>query len=141
MKQRKTYEPNVTLALPYLRAIQRDSGLMFPWEPHHRRTLDVEFHKLQRAAGIALPCPNEGRHECTETCSVYGWHGFRYAHATYNYGRVSDRELMHQMGHSSRAMMDYYARIARLNQARVYNGFVPGAGAKSAQSAEAATST
>jgi hypothetical protein len=52
VKQKKFYNPKVTAALPYLRAIMQPTGLIFPWAPHDRRTLDVEFHKLQRAAGI-----------------------------------------------------------------------------------------
>jgi integrase len=127
VKQKKEYAPKVTAALPHLRAIMPEpaKGLIFPWAPHNRRTLDVEFHKLQEAAGIELVCPKADKHECTDACHVYGWHAIRYAHGTYNYGRVPDRELMEQMGHSTRAMMDRYARTARLNKAKMYNLFVP----------------
>ena len=127
VKQKKHYCPNVTVAFPYLRAIRPTTarGLIFPWAPHDRRTLFEQFQRLQKAADIKLTCPKAGTHECTDACEFYGWHGFRYAHATYNYGRVSDRELMAQMGHSSRRMLDHYARIAKLNQAKLYNGYVP----------------
>ena len=119
VKQKKDYSPKVTAALPYLQALmpEEPTGLIFPWAPHDRRTLDVEFHKLQVAAGIHLPCP----------CHVYGWHALRYSHGTYNYGRVSDRDLMQQMGHSTRVMMDRYARMARRNAGAMYNLYLPGA--------------
>ena len=67
-----------------------------------------------------------GTHKCLDSCHVYGWHAFRYAHATFNYGRVTDRELMDQMGQSSQKMFEHYTRVARLNQARVYDAYVPG---------------
>jgi integrase len=133
VKQKKSYNPKATAALPYLRALGQSKGLIFPWTPHERRTLDVQFHKLQEAAGIHLPCPREGKHVCYPTCHTYGWHALRYAHGTYNYGRVTDLELMSQMGHSTRVMMDRYARMARRNAGTMYNLYVPGAAPKAAE--------
>ncbi len=38
-----------------------------------------------------------------------------------------DLDLMRQMGHSTRVMMDRYARLARRNAGTMYNLFLPGA--------------
>ena len=45
----------------------------------------------------------------------------RYLHGAYNCERVPDRELMQRMGHSTREMMDRYARMSRLTGPKRYN--------------------
>lgn len=98
---------------------------VFPWN-HHRRTLDDEFARIQTAAGIRLHCPKADEHECTDACHLYGFHSLRYAHATYNFGRVEDRDLQQQMGHASFETTKHYIKYAEKQQAKVYDAFLPG---------------
>ena len=55
--------------------------------------------RIQEAAGINVPCPDAGKasHKCSDSCHLYGFHGFRYAHARYNY---QNPDLQNQMGHA-----------------------------------------
>lgn len=112
-------------ALKELRAVQSvHSALVFPWE-HDRTTLDNAFMRLQHAAGIHLPCP--GEHSHTPKCHVYGFHDIRRAHATYNYGRVSDAELQEQMAHRSFQTTQSYIKYAELQQEKAYDAYLPDA--------------
>jgi len=95
---------------------------VFPWN-YSVRTLDRELHQIQRAAGIHLPCRKD--HEHTPTCHVYGFHSFRYAHATYNFGRVPDRDLQERMGHASFNTTKRYIKYAEAHQDRAYDVFLP----------------
>ncbi len=61
---------------------------VFPWN-HGRKTLDEEFRRVQRAAGIHLPC--RGRHEHTPACHAYGFHDLRRAFATENAPNIERR--------------------------------------------------
>jgi integrase len=78
---------------------------------------------VQKAAGIHLPCRED--HEHTDACYLYGFHSFRYAHATYNFGRVSDRDLQEQMGHSTFRTTQRYNKYAEMHQQRAYDVFLP----------------
>ena len=71
--------------------------VVFPW-PHHRRTLDVQFGKIQDAAGIKLKCHAE--HEHTDACHRYGFHGFRYAYGTLNADSMPMAVLQRKMRHA-----------------------------------------
>ena len=76
------------VALEHVKRIIGFGPLVFTW-PHDRRTLDVEFHRIQKAAVdkegkrlVYLPCPDAGKHECTESCHCYGFHSLRRGYAT-----------------------------------------------------------
>jgi len=99
-----------------------DEPRVFPWN-YAVRTLDRELHRIQTAAGIHLPCREDHKH--TPTCHVYGFHSFRYAHATYNFGRVPDRDLQEQMGHASFATTQRCIKYAEEHQVKEYDVFLP----------------
>jgi integrase len=86
-------------------------------------TLDRTLAKIQQAAGIHLPCRED--HEHTPACHLYGFHSFRYAHATYNFGRVSDRDLQEQMGHASFTTTQRYIKYAEEHRRKQYDVFLP----------------
>jgi integrase len=95
---------------------------VFPWN-YCSKGLDRTLARIQKAAGIHLPCRED--HEHTPACHLYGFHSFRYAHATYNFGRVSDRDLQEQMGHATFSTMQRYIKYAEIHQKRVYDVFLP----------------
>ena len=64
------------------------------------RTSQVKFHRIQKAAGIHLPC--DGEHEHTARCHLYGFHDEQRGFATVNHGHVSDHELQRLMRHRDR---------------------------------------
>jgi integrase len=55
------------VVLEHVKRLAHFSPTVFPW-PHDRRTLDVEFDRIQRAAGIKRAC--RGKHEPTDACFV-----------------------------------------------------------------------
>jgi integrase len=91
---------------------------VFPWN-YSLRTMDRELHRIQKAAGIRLPCRE--KHEHTAACHVYGFHSFRYAHATYNHGNP---RLQQQMGHASETMTKHYIKYAEAHQQDAYNAYL-----------------
>ena len=70
-------------ALEHIGKLVGFQPLVFHW-PHDRRTLDTEFHRIQKVAGIDLPCPDADKHECTDACHRYGFHSLRRGYATLN---------------------------------------------------------
>jgi integrase len=100
-KRKRDHRHSITGAasrLAELYAVRKpDDPRVFPWNDSER-TVDHALHEIQRAAGIALTCRED--RELSPTCHVYGFHAFRYAHATYNFGRAPNRELQQQMGHA-----------------------------------------
>jgi integrase len=89
----------------------RDFGKMvFTW-PHHERTLWSDFARIQKAAGIHLPCRD--RHEHTEACHFYGFHDLRRAFATQNAERLSTDALQALMRHKSYLTTQKYVNLAR----------------------------
>ena len=121
-KGKRDTKHDIQGAVEFLRLLPRIDPRVFPWN-HHRRTLDVAFHAIQRAAGIVLTCPE--KHEHTDACRAYGFHDVRRSHATYNYGKVSDRALQQQMGHASFATTQQYIRYAELHQTDAYPAHLP----------------
>ena len=105
-----------------LEKIAGTDGRLLPWN-HDKRHLYDEFARIQKAAEINLPCPDEGdeKHTCTESCHLYGFHGFRYAHARYNY---QNPDLQNQMGHACAATTEHYRKWAK-RQLAEYDAYVP----------------
>lgn len=122
LKQRKDTRPEISGALPYLVKIRGTDPRLLPWN-HTRRTLYPSLQAIQRAAGIKLPCPQEGQpgHACSPTCHVYGFHAFRYAHARFNY---ANPELQNQMGHACATTTDHYRRWGE-RQIAEYGAYLP----------------
>jgi integrase len=108
----------------WLRTLKGFDQRVFPWD-WDQTALYRNFRKLQEAAGVHLTC--SGEHEHNEYCHVYGFHDFRRAHATYNFGRVKDRELQQQMGHASLLTTHRYIKYAELHQQAAYDALVPNA--------------
>ena len=52
---------------------------------------------------------------------LYGFHGFRYAHARYNY---QNPDLQNQMGHACAATTEHYRKWAE-RQLAEYDAYVP----------------
>jgi integrase len=94
----------------HLAAIAAFTPTVLPW-PHHRRTLDEEFLRIQQAAGIHLRCP--GEHEHTPECHVYSWHDLRRAFATYNADQLTPDALQALMQHKSYTTTQKYINLAR----------------------------
>jgi len=90
--------PSVTLKL--LKPIVSFRPTVF-WWPHDERTLWLEFHRIQAAAGIHRLCPDAGRHECTDACHLYGFHALRRAYATLNADHLPAPVLQRKMRHKS----------------------------------------
>ena len=122
LKQRKDTRPEIRGALPYLEKICGSDPRLLPWN-HSKRSLYAEFERIQTAAGIDLPCPDEGTegHTCTVACHQYGFHGFRYAHARYNY---QNPDLQNQMGHACPATTEHYRKWAK-RQLSEYDAYIP----------------
>ncbi len=79
--------------------------------PHSKRHLWTEWGRMQRAAGIHLPCI--GDHEHTPACHVYGFHDFRRAFATQNAPRMKPEALQRLMRHRSYTTTLKYVHMAR----------------------------
>jgi integrase len=122
LKQRKDSRPEISAALPFLLKVRGIDPRLLPWN-HDRRTLYAEFYRIQEAAGIELACRSAGQpgHVCGQTCHLYGFHAFRYAHARFNY---ANPELQNQMGHASPVTTDHYRKWGE-RQVAEYGAYVP----------------
>jgi integrase len=98
------------VVVEHLKRLPGFTPTVFPWN-HNRRTLDTEFARIQRAAGINLRCPE--RHEHTEACHVYGIHDLRRAFATMNADRLTPDALQTLMRHKSYTTTQVYINMAR----------------------------
>ena len=120
------------LVIDHLRQIASFEPLMFSWK-NHRRTLDTEFHRIQKEAGIHLRC--DGKHEHTDACHLYGFHSERYAFATMNRGQLSRDVLQSLMRHRSPLTTQRYVNMAKqlvgvVEQLRVPDVLRTGTGGK-----------
>lgn len=121
-KAKRDMPHDIGVAEEFLRELPADDPRVFPWN-HYRTTLYTIFHELQREAGIDLPCAES--HDHTPACHAYGFHDVRRAHATYNYGKVTDRALQQQMGHASFHTTQRYVKYAELHQTDAYEAHLP----------------
>lgn len=97
------------VVMEHLRLLKGESRFPLGW-PHDPRYLWVEFGRIQREAGIHLPCP--GVHEHTPACHVYGFHDFRRAFATVNAPRLKPETLQRLMRHRSYITTLRYINLA-----------------------------
>ncbi len=111
-------------ALDRVREVVGFEPVVFAW-PYNRRTLDVEFHKIQAAAGIHLPCPDAERHECTNSCHYYGFHALRRAYATLNADSMPAAVLQRKMRHRSFTTTLRYISLADKMKKSAEQVFVP----------------
>jgi integrase len=95
---------------------------VFRWA-HDQRTPWEEFGRLQREAGISLPCPE--RHEHTPACHVYGFHDLRRAFATVNAPRLKPEALQKLMRHKSYTTTLRYVGLANQLEKAVESMPVP----------------
>jgi len=87
-------------ALNQIRGVTGFEPLLFSW-PHAEGTLWVEFQRIQKAAGIKLPCLRRRSAQMHLTCQYYGFHALRRGFATLNVERMSAPELQRKMRHKS----------------------------------------
>jgi integrase len=97
------------VVVEHLRKLVSFDPCVFPWN-YHRRTLDVEFARIQEAAGIHLPCRKA--HEHTPACYVYGFHDLRRAFATMNADKLTPDALQALRRHKSYQTTQVYINMA-----------------------------
>ena len=101
--------PLSPVVVQHLRRLTSFHPVMFPWH-YHERTLWAEFSRIQKAAGIKLPC--EVEHEHTDACHHYGFHDLRRAFATQNAPALSADALQKLMRHKSYLTTQRYINMA-----------------------------
>lgn len=99
------------VVIEHLRKLPAFQPKVLPW-PHHERTLWVEFHRIQAAAGIGS----------------YGFHDLRRAFATLNADRMTGDALQVLMRHKSYDTTKRYISVARQLNAAVESLYVPDLG-------------
>lgn len=99
-----------SVVVEHLKKLPGFDPLVFSWHHGDRQVYD-EFHAIQAAAGINLPC--EKKHEHTDCCHLYGFHDFRRAFATMNASRLTADALQHLMQHKSYTTTQRYINMAK----------------------------
>jgi integrase len=110
------------VVIDHLRRLAGFTPTLFPWN-HDRRTLYVEFTRIQNAARVRLPCSEE--HEHTPACYVYSFHDLRRAFATMNADKLTPDALQALMRHRSYQTTQKYIALARQMDAAVASLHVP----------------
>lgn len=95
---------------------------MFPTGNLDRKFLWDEFNRIQKAAGIHLPC--EENHQHTEACHTYGFHDLRRAFATMN-ASLSATQLQALMRHQSFTTTQRYINMREQLTQSVEGLYVP----------------
>lgn len=116
------YLPDAVLEL--VKGIIGFGPMVFEW-PHDDRTLWPEFHRIQKAAGIKLTCPDAERHECTDACQYYGFHALRRGYATLNADAMPAAVLQKKMRHKSFATTLRYIGLSDKMKRAADAVFVP----------------
>jgi integrase len=111
-------------ALEHVRGMVGFEPMLFTW-PHGRRELWMEFHRIQKAAGIHLACPDAQRHTCTDSCHVYGFHALRRGYATLNVDSMPASTLQRKMRHKSFTTTLRYIGLADKMKAASERVYVP----------------
>ena len=107
----------------HLRTITDYGALVFDW-PFGLTALYDEFYRIQKLAGIDLPCRED--HEHTDACHRYSFHDLKRACGTLNAAKMSKRVLNAFMRHRSSTTTDkYYINKERLLEGQVDEMFVP----------------
>jgi integrase len=111
------------VVVDHVRKITDLGRLVFDWPAGYDALLD-EFHRIQRAAGIDLPCHETHKH--TATCHVYGFHSLKKACGTLNAARLPEKVLNAFMRHSSvETTRRYYQNKQRILDGHVESMYVP----------------
>jgi integrase len=110
------------VVVEHLRRLAGFTPTVLPWN-QNQRTLYTEFARIQKAAGIQLPCPRA--HEHTAFCHVYGFHDLRRAFATMNADKLTPDALQALMRHKSYQTTQVYINLARQMDAAVAGLHVP----------------
>jgi integrase len=98
------------------------AGSCSPWH-HGEYALYEQFRRIQRAAGIHLPCSKA--HEHTPSCHTYGFHDLRRAFATMNADKLTPDALQVLMRHKSYQTTQLYISMARQMKEAVAKLHVP----------------
>ena len=113
-----------TVALEHIKRIVGFHALVFSW-PHNERTLRNKFHRIQKAAGIRLPCTDARKHKCTAACHLYGFHAIRRGYATLNADSMPAAVLQRKMRHKSFQTTLRYLQLADKMKKATEQVYVP----------------
>jgi integrase len=111
-------------ALELVKGVVGFNPIVFAW-PHDQRTLWVQFHRIQKAAGINRQCPDSERHKCTDACHFYGFHSLRRGYATLNAETLPAPVLQRKMRHKSFTTTLRYIGLADKLKAATDKVYVP----------------